>query len=382
MRKFHWTCFLLLLSSCISNSQETLPVIVGAERLDQYQSLIEGKRIGLTVNHSSIIRNTHLVDTLEYYTDVKKVFTPEHGFSGRKSDGEEIDYDQANQSYELISLYGKNKKPTDDQLQGIELMILDIQDVGARFYTYISTLHYVMEACAENDVPLIVLDRPNPNASYIDGPVLDTAFSSFVGMHPIPIIYGLTMGELAKMINEEGWLKSAIHCDLTVIPLKNWSHSTKYSLPVKPSPNLPNDLSIALYPSLCLFEGTIMSVGRGTPHAFQQIGHPKYPDTTHSFIPISNEGARWPPFENQQCYGVSWFNADTTYAFSLSPLIDAYQKMDTTAFFNSYFEKLSGTDQLREQIEEGLSEKEIRSSWEVDLKMYREKRLKYLLYEE
>ena len=259
-------------------------------------------------------------------------------------------------------------------------MLFDIQDVGTRFYTYISTMHYVMEACAENKIPLIILDRPNPNGSYVDGPVLDTAFSSFVGMHPIPIVHGLTVGELAKMINGEGWLKNKMQCELTVIPVRNWDHAAPYSLPIKPSPNLPNDLSISLYPSLCLFEGTVMSVGRGTDYPFQQIGNPNYPDTTYSFVPSSKEGAKWPPFENVICYGIHWIDETPSYQFSLSPLIQIYEKMNDIAFFNDYFRRLAGTDELQKQIEKGLSEQEIRASWEADLTAFKAKRTNYLIY--
>ena len=264
---------------------------------------------------------------------------------------------------------------------GVEVMVFDIQDVGTRFYTYISTMHYVMEACAANEVPIIVLDRPNPNGSYTDGPILDTAYRSFVGMHPIPIIHGLTIGELAQMINGEGWLNNGMQCDLTVIPVKNWDHTKTYSLPVRPSPNLPNDLSISLYPSLCLFEGTIMSVGRGTNYPFQQVGHPNYPDTSHTFTPKSREGAKWPPYENKKCFGVSWIGQKPEYQFSLTPIINAYQKMETDSFFNSYFEKLAGNSRLRKQIESGMTEVEIKNTWKKELEAYKKKRAKYLLYD-
>ncbi len=372
----------LFVVGCGNTAQEVHePILPGAYQMDQYIKYLEGKRVALTVNHSSEVRGTHLTDTLVALgVRVDKVFTPEHGFKGTASDGASIDYDSSLQQFELISLYGKNKKPTHEQMQGIDVMVFDIQDVGTRFYTYISTMHYVMEACAENDIQMLVLDRPNPNGSYVDGPVMDTTYRSFVGMHPIPIVHGMTVGELARMINEEGWLFDQVQCDLTVIPVKNWDHSTPYSLPLSPSPNLPNDLSISLYPSLCLFEGTIMSVGRGTDYPFQVIGHPEYPDTTFSFIPKAWEGSRWPPYENQICYGISWTGESTSYEFSLQPLIHAYQQMISKDFFNDYFIKLEGTGKLQKQIESGMSEEEIRKTWEAPLQEFAQLRSNYLLY--
>ncbi len=377
-----FTLLILGLVSCYQpNAEIREKVKPGAYNLEEYLPILLGKRIGLTVNHSSLIKNTHLTDTLQSLkVNVSKVFTPEHGFTGTVSDGVKVAYDSVNASFELISLYGKNKKPSIEQVSDLDIMVFDIQDVGTRFYTYISTMHYVMEACAENSIPLIILDRPNPNGSYVDGPILEIKFQSFVGMHPIPIVHGLTVGELAQMINQEGWLANGVKVDLTVIKVKNWDHNTRFSLPVKPSPNLPNDLSIALYPSLCLFEGTIMSVGRGTDHAFQQIGHPDYPDGSYSFIPESREGAKWPPYEDLVCYGQSWIGTKPRYQFTLQPLIDAYQKMDRSDFFNDYFNRLAGTDQLQKQIEDGMSEAEIRKTWKISLEDFKQKRTKYLLY--
>jgi len=342
---------------------------------------LKGTTVALTDNLSSLIGDAPLTDAIiDLGITVTNVFTPEHGFKGKASDGATIDYTDEVERFELISLYGKNKKPSLDQMQDIGIMLFDIQDVGTRFYTYISTMHYVMEACAENNVPLIILDRPNPNGSYVDGPVLDTAFRSFVGMHPIPIVHGMTVGELAGMINDQGWLSGGIKCDLSVIQVKNWDHAKPYSLPITPSPNLPNDLSISLYPSLCLFEGTIMSVGRGTDLPFQQIGHPDFPDTSYSFTPKSWEGSKWPPFEDQLCYGIHWSGEELQYQFSLKPLLDAYGAMEESGFFNDYFKRLAGTDQLQQQVESGLSEKEIRDSWEPALMAFKDKRAKYLLY--
>ncbi len=363
------------------NTRMDKKVRPGAYQLDEYLPLLKGKHVGLTINHSSFIGNVHLVDTLQSLgVSVSKVFTPEHGFTGTVSDGVNIAYDNSSTPFELISLYGKNKKPSPRHLAGLEAMVFDIQDVGARFYTYISTLHYVMEACAENNVPLIILDRPNPNGSYVDGPVLDAAFQSFVGMHPIPIVHGMTIAELAQMIKGEGWLSGERNVDLTVIKIKNWDHKTPYSLPVKPSPNLPDDLSISLYPSLCLFEGTIMSVGRGTDHAFQQIGHPEYPEQSHSFTPVSRKGAKRPLYEGSVCYGKSWTGQKKQYRFTLQPLIEGYQKMNRPDFFNTYFEKLAGSGILQKQIEKGMSEAEIRGTWKESLNQFKQKRITYLLY--
>ena len=383
MQRLYFLLALILLG-CANKAQErTSEILPGAYQTEEYLPLLEGKKVGLTVNHSSLIGSTHLTDSLlKHGIQITKVFTPEHGFTGTISDGVLVEYDSTESSFELISLYGKNKKPTDQELTGLDIMVFDIQDVGARFYTYISTMHYAMEACAENNIPFIILDRPNPNGSYVDGPVLDTALQSFVGMHPIPIVHGMTVGELAQMINEEGWLNGQAKADLRVVKMKNWNHRMKYSLPVNPSPNLPDDLSIALYPSLCLFEGTIMSVGRGTDYAFQQIGHPEYPDTTYSFTPKSREGAKWPPYENQLCYGKSWIDQEPEYEFTLQPLIDAYQLMNREDFFNNYFKHLAGTNSLQKQIEEGQTEEEIRSSWEPELSNFKKKRKQYLLYEQ
>lgn len=375
----------ILLSGCSGEKpvQEAPTILPGAYQMEEYLHLLEGKNVGLTVNHSSLIEQTHLVDTLQSLSvNVAKVYTPEHGFKGIVTDGVEIEEEEIVADFELVSLYGKNKKPTSEQLEGIDVMIFDIQDVGTRFYTYISTMQYVMEASAENNIPVIILDRPNPNGSYVDGPVLDTAFRSFVGLNPIPIVHGMTVGELAQMINGEQWMKNGIACDLTVVKAKNWDHKMPYSLPVRPSPNLPNDLSIALYPSLCLFQGTVVSVGRGTNLPHQQIGHPNYPDTTHSFYPVSMEGAKYPPLENQTCYGISFEDESIEYAFTLSYLINMYESLQQEDFFNAYFKRLAGTDLLQKQIESGMSEEEIRETWKNDLVSFKEKRKTYLLYSE
>ena len=381
MQKLISILIIFSLSCSSSDKDQKAQILPGAYQLGEYLDLLQNKNVGLTVNHSSLIGSTHLLDSLiKLGVKVPKVFTPEHGFTGTVSDGVVIEYDTTTSTYELISLYGKNKKPSEKELEGIDIMIFDIQDVGTRFYTYISTMHYVMEACAENNIPIIIMDRPNPNGSYVGGPVLEESLSSFVGMHPIPIVHGMTVGELAMMINGEGWLAGGIKVDLTVVKIKNWKHSTHYSLPVKPSPNLPNDLSISLYPSLCLFEGTIMSVGRGTDHAFQQIGHPDYPIAKHGFTPISQEGAKWPPYEDLMCYGESWIGQQPKYNFTIQPLIDAYEAMARDDFFNDYFKRLAGTNLLQKQIEEGQTEGEIRASWEPALTDFKTKRKQYLLY--
>lgn len=331
-----------------------------------------------------MIKDQHLTDTLiSLGINVKKVFSPEHGYNGRKSDGEEIGNKENTGSFELISLYGKSKKPQPENFDNIDILIFDIQDVGVRFYTYASTMTYLMEACAKFDVPMIVLDRPNPNGSYVDGPVLDMDFTSFIGLHPIPIVHGLTLGELANMINEEGWLGDDLKCDLKIIKISNWNHETPYSLPVKPSPNLPNDKAVALYPSLALFEGTIVSVGRGTDSPFQIFGHPKLNIGNFNFTPTPNEGSVNPPLKDQLCHGVSLADVPMKYEFTLSYLLDTYKALNQNLeepFFNSYFPKLVGTDQLQEQIEAGWSEERIRESWQSDLDNYKKIREKYLLY--
>ncbi|MEP1097146.1 MAG: DUF1343 domain-containing protein [Cyclobacteriaceae bacterium] len=384
-----YKCFfaLIFLSGCAlanqeDSDQQSALILPGAYQLEEYLPDLRNKNVAVTVNHSSLIESTHLVDTLlSLEVRLTKVFTPEHGFTGTVSDGVVIEYEENDKPYELISLYGKNKKPNVDQLANIDVMLFDIQDVGVRFYTYISTMHYVMEACAQQGIPVIILDRPNPNASYVDGPVLDTAFSSFVGMHPIPVVHGMTIGEYAKMINGEGWLANSIACEIRVVKNKNWNHKRKYPIPVKPSPNLPNDLSISLYPSLCFFEGTIMSVGRGTDYPFQQIGHPDYPDSSYQFTPVSMEGAKWPPLEDVKCNGLSFVSQAPIYELNLSLLLEAYEKMNRSDFFNNYFKTLSGTDELQKQIVAGMSEQDIRQSWADGLTEFKKMRESYLLYD-
>ena len=284
----------------------------------------------------------------------------------------------------IISLYGDNKKPSQKQLDGLEIIIFDIQDVGVRFYTYISSLHYVMEACAENNIQLIVIDRPNPNAHYIDGPVLETKHKSFVGMHTVPIVYGMTIGEYAQMINGEKWLNNGIQCDLTVMPLKNYTHQTTYSLPIKPSPNLPNDTAINLYPSLCLFEGTIISAGRGTEMQFQIFGAPYLQNKKFdfNFTPIANEGAKYPKFKDKLCYGKDLRNHKKLNMLNLDWMIEAYNTTTKKeSYFNKFLVKLAGTKKLQQQIESGMTTEEIRKTWQKGLVEFQKTRSKYLIYE-
>lgn len=372
-------------------SPDAAPVRSGADQLDQYLHLLAGKRIALVANHTSVVGERHLVDTLLTRgidkNQILKVFAPEHGFRGDHAAGVQIeDGTDPLTGIPVASLYGSHKKPEPGELAGIDLMLFDLQDVGARFYTYISTLHYVMEACAENDVALILLDRPNPNGGYVDGPVLDTAFRSFVGMHPIPVVYGLTIGELAGMINGEGWLNQGITCDLTVISCQGYYHGRSYSMPVSPSPNLANDHSILMYPSTCFFEGTVLSEGRGTPIPFEVYGHPDLPGD-FSFTPRSIEGvAGNPKFEGRICHGkdLSSFTPEEGWTrIQLQWLLEAYEAFPRKEeFFTSYFNTLAGGDQLRKQIEEGWDESRIRASWQGKLEQYMEKRRMYLIYDE
>jgi len=359
-------------------------LVLGAERIDTYLSKIEGKNVGLLINHTSRIGDEHLVDfLLNKGIEIKKIFAPEHGFRGDADAGELVDDKlDPKTGIPVVSLYGKNKKPSSEALNGLDVVIFDIQDVGVRFYTYISSMHYMMDACAENDVKMMVFDRPNPNGHYVDGPILDPEFKSFVGMHPIPIVHGLTVGELAKMINGENWLSGGLECDLEVIAMENHKHTDPYSLPVKPSPNLPNDQSIKLYPSTCFFEGTKMSIGRGTHFPFQVIGYPDQRFGEFSFTPESIDGmAKHPKLEGQQCFGVDLRKVDLSDKLDLSYIIDFYNKWEgEESFFTKYFDTLAGTDKLRKQIENGLTMEEIRKSWQPGLEKYKELRNKYLIY--
>ncbi|MEY4572027.1 MAG: hypothetical protein RLZ10_1253 [Bacteroidota bacterium] len=364
-------------------------VILGNEQIEKYLPLIREKSIAIVGNQTSIIKNTHLIDTLlACGVQIKKVFAPEHGFRGMADNGEHISNETDKKTgLKIISLYGNDSKPTTDQLKDIEVIIYDIQDVGTRFYTYISTLHYIMEACGENDKKLIVLDRPNPNGHYIDGPVLEMEFSSFVGMHPVPIVYGMTVGEYAQMINGESWLKNSVKCDLVVIPCQNYTHNTAYSVPIAPSPNLKTDQAIALYPSLCLFEGTTVSMGRGTDRPFEIYGHPNFESTGFTFTPTPRIGSKNPPFANQKCNGVDCSNSTNfpIFQLDLKPLMQAkklLQQRDQFINAPSFFNKLAGNSKLKEQIEKNVSEVEIRNSWKEDLENFKKIRVKYLIYKD
>lgn len=378
----HFLAVLILIVSTIACQT---PTIIGAAQFDSYLPLLKNKNIALVVNQTSMVGNTHLVDTLlSQNIAIKKIFAPEHGFRGMADAGEHVeDGIDKKTKLPIISLYGKHRKPTLEDFENIDVVIFDIQDVGVRFYTYISTMHYVMEACAEQNKKFIVLDRPNPNGQYIAGPVLDLEFRSFVGMHPIPIVHGLTVGELAQMINGEKWLKNEIFCDLEVIKVKGYSHEDNYVLPVKPSPNLPNQRSILLYPSLCLLEPTIISIGRGTNFPFQVAG---YPDSTYgefNFQPVSIEGAsKYPKHENNVCYGEDLRELPTNTGFSIEWLVKYYQKHPSDSFFTSpsFFDKLAGTSTLRKQIQSGISQQKIEESWKIDLNSYAEMSKKYRIY--
>ena len=323
MQLFIYSLFVVLLTTCQPEKEkigfesniatrDSTSIITGAERVAFYHPLLKDKKVALVVNQTSIVKDKHLVDTLlKLGVNIQVIFAPEHGIRG-KADAGEIISDTKDSKTELpvISLYGKKKKPLAEDLRNVDVILFDIQDVGVRFYTYISTLHYVMEACAENNLPLILLDRPNPNAYFVDGPMLDPAYKSFIGMHPVPVVYGMTIGEYAQMINGEGWLTNKATCKLTVIDCKNYTHDSYYELPVKPSPNLPNIRSVLLYPSTCFFEGTTLSLGRGTEKQFQVIGHPKI-KSEYSFTPMPNEGAKDPPLNGQKCYGTDLSNVTT-----------------------------------------------------------------------
>lgn len=382
-------------------------VLTGADNHKSYLPLLKNRKIGILTNQTGTVKDItilsessvedeltiqtfeskielkHVVDFLiENEVNVQKIFAPEHGFRGTADAGELIkDGKDTKTGLPIISLYGNNKKPTPEQLSGIDVMLFDLQDVGARFYTYISSLHYLMEACAENNIPLIVLDRPNPNGNIVDGPTLEMENKSFVGMHPIPVLHGMTIGEYAKMINGEKWLNNGIQCDLTVIECLNYDRNKPYSLPVKPSPNLPNDKSINLYASLCFFEGTNVSVGRGTDKQFQIFGSPFLKNMDYSFTPKPNLGAKDPLHNGKVCYGRDLSEVENVNRLELKWLIEAYQNTpDKTKFFNNFFIKLAGTSKLQQQIEQGLNEVEIRKSWEKDLEAFRKTRDKYLIY--
>lgn len=372
----------------IQPTSSSAQVIVGAERTGQYLAELKGKNIALVVNQTSLIGKRHLADTLlALGIHIKKIFAPEHGFRGDADAGEDISTaTDAKTNLPVISIYGKQLKPTPENLSGIDLVIYDIQDVGVRFYTYVSTLHYVMEACAENNVTLLVLDRPNPNGYYVDGPVMEPQFSSFIGMDPVPVVYGMTPAEYAQMLNGERWLNGQITCNLKYVLCQGYDHKTFYSLPVNPSPNLRSMTAIHLYPSICFLEGTPVSVGRGTDQPFVLIGYPGYKNGNAVFNPKSLPGAKNPPYLNQVCMGYNLSGLNTGFfkennRLMLHWLVDFYTTYpEKEKFFTPFFDKLAGTDLLRRQIEKGTPEMEIRRSWEPALSQFKQIRKKYLLY--
>ncbi|PSL47744.1 uncharacterized protein YbbC (DUF1343 family) [Chitinophaga niastensis] len=379
-----------LICGCLFNAsaQYADHVIPGAAQTSRYLPLLKNKRVALLVNQTATIDNTHLVDSLlQLHIKIQKIFSPEHGFRGNADAGETVgNSTDGKTGLPVISLYGQHRKATAADLQDVDILIFDIQDVGARFYTYISSLQELMESAAENKKTLIILDRPNPNGDYVDGPVLDTAFHSFVGMQPVPIVHGMTVGEYARMLNGQHWLSKGIQCDIRVIPCENYGHQTFYRLPVKPSPNLPDMAAINLYPSICFFEGTAVSLGRGTDKPFQVYGAPGFPKTGYSFTPRSTAGAKNPVLKDQLCYGFDLSNAPEATPhkgrkLELKWLLEAYRLFpEKDKFFNPFFNKLAGNAQLQQQIKTGVSEADIRKSWEPGLKKFRTLRAKYLLY--
>lgn len=368
-----------------------LPIVVGADRTEEYVPYLMGKNVGMTINHTSTIGDKLSMDSLlALGVNVVRGYGPEHGFRGNASAGvvinDEVDEETG---VPLVSLYGSKYKPTDDDLSGIDVMIFDMQDVGVRFYTYLSTLHYIMEACAENNIEVIILDRPNPNDAYVDGPVLEKGYESFVGMHPIPIAHGLTFGEYAKMINEQGWLANGVQCKIQVVPMLNYHHGKPYTLPIPPSPNLNTQQAILLYPATCLFEGTAISEGRGTMYPFSVIGSPMLEgEYEFSFTPVSIPGmSEKPKHLGEVCYGLDLREYDTgnfrkNERINLSWLRELYEAYpDKETFFRGSFKNLAGNDQLAQQIKDGLSEDEIRQSWEPKLSEFKELRKSYVIYD-
>lgn len=378
--------FLVVISLFLVTETFGTGILTGAERTSIYIGDLTGKRIGLVVNQTSIVGSTHLVDTFRAMNlNVVKIFAPEHGFRGTEDAGAHIkNYKDSQTGLPVISLYGKKYAPDSTDLKDLDILVFDIQDVGCRFYTFLSTLHYVMEACAQYKIPLMVLDRPNPNGYTFDGPILKKGFESFVGVAPIPVMHGLTLGEYGRMAKGEQWIKNADSLDLRVITCGNYMHSLSYDLPVKPSPNLPNAKAIELYPSLCFFEGTNVSVGRGTDFPFQVIGSPTT-DTARAkfvFTPEPREGAKDPFLKGKKCYGFDLRN-DIMYGVFIDYVVAMYNySSDKKGFFlpNKFFDKLAGTDEVRLQIIAGKSAKEIKESWKAELEQYKALRKKYKLY--
>lgn len=372
----------------------TIPpkIMVGADQTNLYFPILKGKNIAAVVNQTSVIGKTHLIDSLlNAGIFIKKIFAPEHGFRGEAPDGEHVkDGVDIKTQLPIISLYGSKKKPSKEDLKNIDFIIFDIQDVGARFYTYISSMSYLMEACAENNIPLLILDRPNPNGQYVDGPILEKGFESMVGLHPVPVVHGMTVGEYAQMVNGENWLPNNLKCNLEIIKCANYDHTSFYDLPIKPSPNLPNMRAIYLYPSICFFEGTQVSVGRGTDKQFQVIGAPGFTKGNFEFIPVPNAGSKYPPQENKLCNGYDLTNIDiekikNRNTLDLSYLINFYNDYEPKNDFflkTLFFDKLAGSDNLRKQLMARKTEEEIRASWVEGLIKYKAIRKKYLLYKD
>lgn len=373
MATISWSC-----------AQKPNAIQTGADQIPEVLSKLKGKEVAMMVNQTAVVGKLHLVDSFKASgINIKKIFSPEHGFRGKADAGEVVgDAVDLKTGIPIISLYGSNKKPTAVQMGDIDIVVFDIQDVGVRFYTYISSLHYLMEACAESGKKLIILDRPNPNGSLVDGPVLKMELKSFVGMHPIPIAHGMTIGEYASMVIGEGWLPAGKKCNLEIVRLKNWHHSDFYSIAIRPSPNLPNDHAIALYPSTCLFEGTVLSIGRGTQNPFELVGHPDLKNYPFKFTPTSIPGmAKTPPLENKLCFGLDLRSKVVKKQIDLSYLIELYQAFpDKGKFFNNYFNTLAGNKELKEQIIKGMTEEQIKATWQNDLNAFKKLRKKYLLY--
>ncbi len=384
--------FLFSLSSVGQvRKKEVFSIKTGAEQTEKYVDRLTNKHVAVIANHTTNINGSHLVDSLlNLGVNIVKIFSPEHGFRGNADAGEHVEnYIDEKTGLPVISLYGNSKKPRLNDLDNIDIVVFDLQDVGVRFYTYISTMHYVMEACAEMNVELLILDRPNPNGFYVDGPILDTAYQSFVGMHPVPIVHGMTIAEYAKMINGEKWLRNSLKCNLSIIPCVNYTHDSLYELPLNPSPNLQNMRSVYLYPSLGFFEGTSVSAGRGTEFPFQIFGGPDLQNAKFSFTPKSIDGAsKYPKYEDQKCYGIDLREIEiedfiSQKEINLEWLLFGYQNIENKdQFFNSFFYNISGTDQLKNQIYQGKSEKEIRKSWQPGLKKFKKIRKKYLIYKD
>jgi len=383
---FSYLILVLLFSSCEAKKYQESTLVIGNARFDQYLPMLKNKRVGLVVNQSAMVSDRHLVDTLiSLGVDVKNIFAPEHGFRGEAADGITVeDGIDKKTGIPVLSLYGKNKKPTKKHMEALDVIVFDVQDVGTRFYTYLTTMHWVMEACAAYKIPFIVLDKPNPNGHFVDGPILEMQHKSIIGIHPIPVVHGMTLGEMAKMINEEGWLADDLRCQLTVIPVLGWEHKDAYHLPIRPSPNLPDDEAVKWYPSLCFFEGTIVSVGRGTDRPFTKLGHPNIKDTTFAFVPVSRKESLYPKLEGKRCFGVDLHDAEPGNLLNLSYLIQYYNllKGGETPYFKKYFTRLAGTEKLQKQIEAGLTEAEIRMSWEEGLQKFKSVRNKYLIYKD